>query len=420
MGWKDCLNLASGSDGGLTVVDEEEKLDIRQMHREGHSIKAIHRTTRRSINTIRRIVRGQYVRSKRKEKKSILDPFKEFIEEKFKLGRPVPRIMGDLRKMGYEGSKSQLYRFLKPLRIERRTIDKRTVRFETAPGEQAQMDWGHFGQFIDLDGKKRNLYLFACLLGYSRACYMEFTTQMQVPVLIACHIKAFDYFGGVPEKILYDNMRQVRKGPSQLNPAFVDFANYYGFHIQTCRPYRARTKGKVERLIRYFRDNFGGDRTFSSLEDANAQARHWMEYEANCRIHGTTGKRPIDLLSQEGLQDHRHMAPYRPVEKVRRKSDLEGFVRFQGNRYSVPPHAAGKTVEVEHLGATIRIYCEDLILTEHQQPEGKGKTAVHADHQAEMWRLTLARSAPPSKSTLHVFDAGVAVRDLEIYDAVCS
>ena len=120
-------------------------------------------------------------------------------------------------------------------------------------------------------------------------------------------------------------MKTVRLSPSQLNPAFVDFAEYYGFCIKTCRPYRARTKGKVERLIDYFKVNFLPEREFSSMQDANAQSGHWMEYEANCRIHGTTGKRPNDLLAQEKLINHRQILPYMVSSKERRKADFEGL-----------------------------------------------------------------------------------------------
>lgn len=403
------------------MLNQELRMDIKQLHREGHTIKELARMTGHARNTIRKILRDGYVEKPRQSKKTILDEYLSYIENKFKEGRPVPRILQDLRKMGYEGSESQVYRFLKPFRNEIKRKEKLTVRFETAPGEQAQVDWGHCGHVVDLDGKKHKLYVFAYLLSYSRACYVEFTTTMNFEAVIRCHRNAFDYFGGVPEKILYDNMKTVRLSPNKLNPGFVDFAGYYGFCIKTCRPYRARTKGKVERLIRYFKDNFLPCCRFDSFEDANAQAHHWMEYEANCRIHGTTGQRPSDLLPNEALNDHRQLVPYTIIDKEHRTAEFDGFVRFKGNKYSLPPEAAGKEVCVEHIGESIKIYMQDMIVTEHTQPEGTGKTVSHKEHVAAMWKLTMAlsgKTAPPAQDIIQ-FDPSVESRSLSVYDEAC-
>lgn len=404
------------------MLNKEIRMDIKQLHREGHSIKEIARMTGYSRNTIRKILRNGYDDSEaRQKRKSKLDDYKGYIESKFKEGRPVGRILKDIKQMGYTGEKTQVYRFLQPFRREVKRREKLTVRYETAPGEQAQVDWGHCGHIIDLDGKKKKLYVFAYVLSYSRACYVEFTTSMNLDTLISCHKNAFDYFGGVTEKILYDNMKTVRLSPSQLNPAFVDFADYYGFCIKTCRPYRARTKGKVERLIDYFKVNFLPERVFSSMQDANAQSGHWMEYEANCRVHGTTGKRPNDLLGQEKLINHRQILPYIVSCKERRKADFEGFISYKGNRYSVPAEAAGKTVGVEHIGESIKIHLADMVVAEHKQPEGKGCTVAAKEHISEMWKLTLQASKAPEKTQTPVFkmETDVQARELSCYEELC-
>ncbi len=404
------------------MLRKEIRMDIKQLHREGHSIKELVRMTGYSRNTIRKILRNGYDDSEsRSKRKSKLDEFKGYIETKFKEGRPVPRILQDIKRMGYSGEKSQVYRFLQPFRKEIKRREKLTVRYETAPGEQAQVDWGHCGHIINSAGDKKKLYVFAYVLSYSRASYVEFTTSMNFQTLINCHKNAFDYFGGVTEKILYDNMKTVRLSPSQLNPAFVDFADYYGFCIKTCRPYRARTKGKVERLIDYFKVNFLPERVFSSMQDANSQAGHWMEYVANCRVHGTTGKRPNDLLAQEKLISHRQIIPYMNFGKERRKADFEGFISYKGNRYSVPVEAAGKTVEVEHIGQTIKIHLGDMAVAEHKQPEGKGCTVAAKEHISEMWKLTLQASKNPDREQTPVFkfDSEVQTRELSCYEEAC-
>ncbi len=402
------------------MLNLDERMDIKLLYREGHSIREIASLTGRSRNTVRKVLKNGYDPSvQRKVRKSLLDNYKDYIELKFKDGRSTQRILKDIQKMGYKGSGVLLYRFLEPYRDEIRRKDKLTVRFETAPGEQAQVDWGHCGQIVDTDGLKKNLYVFAYLLSYSRACYMEFCTSTALEVLIKCHKNAFDYFSGVPENILYDNMKTVRLGPCRLNPAFVDFTNYYGFVIRTCRPYRPRTKGKVERLIEYFRSSFLSQEKFTSLDDANAKLRHWLEHEANCRVHGTTGERPCDLLKKEGLASHLKKPPFRFINKVTRKATTEGFVLYQGNRYSVPVNTAGKTVELEHFGTTIRIRLKDMIVTEHKQATGKDQAIIHKEHLQSMWKLTLSNSRPPEHKDIISFNRDIQERKLSIYDEVC-
>jgi transposase len=402
------------------MLNKEDIMDIKLLSREGHSIGKIAHLTGRSRNTVRKVLRDGYsVSKKRKIRLTILDDYKVFIETKFKEGRPVPRILRDISEMGYAGSQNQVYRFLKPFRDEIRRKEKLTVRFETAPGEQAQVDWGHCGHIIDLDGRKKPLYVFAYILSYSRASYFELCTSMDLETLLSCHKNAFDYLGGVTEKILYDNMKTVKLSFAQLNPGMLDFASYYGFGIKTCRPYRPRTKGKVERSIHYFKNNFMPDRTFSSLGDANAQVLHWLEYEANARIHGTTKIKPCELLKKESLNDHRKIQPYQFINKITRKASNDGFLRYQGNRYSVPVKAAGKVLNLEHIGEKISIRLNDSIITEHEQVFGKSKTVAKKEHISEMWKLTLGNSTLVKNKNVIVFSKEVQVRMLSVYEEAC-
>ena len=145
------------------------------------------------------------------------------------------------------------------------------------------------------------------ILGYSRNRYIEFVTDMSTETLIQCHINAFHFFGGYPKEILYDNMKQVvikrllKQSESEMNPKFMDFAGFYGFKPILCRPYRGQTKGKVERTVRYVRENFMVGIRYSSLADLNAQALAWCR-KVNNRVHGTTNKIPFQQLSEEHLQ----------------------------------------------------------------------------------------------------------------------
>jgi transposase len=139
------------------------------------------------------------------------------------------------------------------------------------------------------------------VLAYSRYLYVEFTRSMTLATLIRCHQNAFAFFGGWPRRILYDNMRQVVVGPERVNARFLDFTRHHGFEVKRCRPYRPRTKGKVERSVSYLRDSFLNGRTFSGLDDINAQGRHWLGSVANIRLHATTQARPCDRLLEETL-----------------------------------------------------------------------------------------------------------------------
>ena len=160
-----------------------------------------------------------------------------------------------------------------------------TVRFETMPGLQGQVDWGFFENYTvkDINGEEKKLYCFLMILGYSRMRYIEFVTDMSTQTLIRCHLNAFDYFGGYPEEILYDNMKQVvvkrllKQKDSTLNKTFEDFAGFFNFKPVLCRPYRGQTKGKIERTVRYVRENFMVGIKYKNLEDLNRQAYAWCE-----------------------------------------------------------------------------------------------------------------------------------------------
>jgi transposase len=204
---------------------------------------------------------------------------------------------------------SQLRRFLRGVRPTL-PVDP-VVRFETAPGEQMQVDWVEFRKGSD------PLYAFCATLGYSRASYVEFVTDMKVGTLIDCHQRAFIALGGVPKRILYDNMKTVvierdvdGPGEHRYHAGFLDYTKHCGFIIKLCRPYRARTKGKVERFNGYLRRSFYVPLVAKLKQaglqldavTANAEVRHWLKEVANERIHGTTQVQPSQRLLEEQAQ----------------------------------------------------------------------------------------------------------------------
>ena len=183
-------------------------MDIRTLHREGHSIKEIARQTGRSRNTVRRVLREAGPTGFNKpERSSCLDNFKPYLHERFETSAlSAVRFLPEIQAMGYTGSLCTLRRYLHTLRPEQERLKKLTVRFETPPGKQAQADWAYCGRFPDAAGQIVPVYAFVMVLSFSRMLYVEFTSAMHLPVLIRCHMKAFEFYGGWPHEILYDNM----------------------------------------------------------------------------------------------------------------------------------------------------------------------------------------------------------------------
>lgn len=270
------------------MLQAEDWMDLHALRREGHSIKAIARLSGLSRNTVRRQLRLEAPTTFRSPARpSCLDPHKAYLEKRLgECSLSAVRSLAEIRPMGYAGSIDVLRRYLHGLRGERRKKSRLTVRFETPPGKQAQAGWAHCGRFPTPTGAILSVYAFVMVLGFSRMLYVEFTTSMRLAVLLACHLNAFRFFGGVPAEILYDNMKQVRLEPGQLHPLLVDFAGHHGFAIKTHQVRRPRTKGKVERAVHFVEDNFLAGRSFVDLGDLNAQRLPWLD-AANGRIHGT-------------------------------------------------------------------------------------------------------------------------------------
>jgi len=407
------------------MLCQDQTMDILLLRKQGYSMRKIARESGHSRNTVRRIVREGAPRSFRTPvRASKLDAFKDYLRERFtEHGLSAVRLTEEIRKMGFEGSSRIVCRFLATLRSK--VPAQLTTRFETPPGEQAQADWAEAGRYQLPDGSSIRVFFFVMVLGFCRALYIEFTRSMRLETLIRCHQNAFAYFGGWPARILYDNMRQVIVRPGMVNPRFRDFADYHGFDPKAHRPYRPRTKGKVERMVAYVKDNFLRGRIFHSLEDLNAQGRAWLDTSANVRIHATTGARPFDLLDQERphLSPVGAIAPYQIVHCVHRTVDAEALVRFDHVRYSVPALHAGARVEVEAAGGTIRIRSNDLILAEH--PRSFIRDARVEDPQHVAQRHALSVQPPPSPAQggpILAFDQSLEVeaRPLSFYQEVLS
>jgi transposase len=236
-----------------------------------------------------------------------------------------------LRALGYAGGVSILKDHLATLKPV--ATPEPLIRFETEPGRQMQVD------FATIRRGRDRLSVFIATLGWSRAAYAEYDTDERLETLLGCHERAFYYFGGVPREVLYDNMRTVvterdrygpglhrygpglhRYGPGlhRYNPTFLDFAHHHGFVPRLCRPYRAKTKGKVERFIRYLRASFfvplasqlSPEGLMVDRDTANARVGAWLREVANARVHATTDEVPLVRLEQERERLQPILAPW--------------------------------------------------------------------------------------------------------------
>ena len=305
------------------MVGEEAALEVRILHRHGKGIREIARETVSSRNTVRRYLRSESAaRYKPRPRRSTkLAPFKDYVVERLKSAAPerIPAsvLLRELRERGYTGGYTMLKALVTSLKPKEAAAPM--VRFETGPGEQMQINWA-----VIRRGSNR-LSVFVATLGWSRAAYVKFVGDERVETLIAAHENAFLAFGGTPREVLYDNMRTVvlerhgyGRGRHRFHPGFLDFARHCGFRPRLCAPYRAQTKGKVERFIRYLRESFwvplssrlAQEGLIVDRETANLAVKRWLSEVANARVHGTTGALPAERLVSERLQLQPVPAPY--------------------------------------------------------------------------------------------------------------
>jgi hypothetical protein len=249
------------------------------------------------------------------------------------------------------------------------------MRFETEPGYQAQVDFGEF-QVAKADGSVEKLFLFSMILGYSRRMYAELIERCDLPSFLDCHIRAFEYFGGVPEQILYDRMKNVYigkiAGKKKFNDTLMGFALHYGFKPEVTPSYAAWVKGKVERPYDFIREGFWRGYGFICLDTANADLLAWLAKKDD-RVHGTTHEVVKERFNRE--KPHLNILPPQAFDtsfRIYRKVYKDCTVCFEGNSYVVAHTLVGKQVILRVKETTMRIFHNDRLIVTYQIPEGKG------------------------------------------------
>ena len=228
----------------------EDRFMIREMYRKGVSISELARRTGRDRKTIRQVVNAPELapaKHPRQAKACKIDPYAPYLERRMAEGVfNARKLYGEIQAQGYPGKESKVREFVHERRPDKEPVG--SVRFETAPGEQGQVDWGSFG-FITHQGRTYRLYAFVMTLGWSRASYLRFTISSDTTWFIRCHLHAFAYLGGVPKRLLYDNLKSVvlrrdAEDVVQWNPRFLDCADVAGFSPQARPPVSASNEGQ--------------------------------------------------------------------------------------------------------------------------------------------------------------------------------
>jgi len=259
------------------------------------------------------------------------------------------------------------------------------MRIHTAPGEEAQVDFGYVGYTIDDAGKRRKTWVFNMRLSYSRLDYYEKVYNQTVEIFILCHIHAFHFFGGIPKSIKIDNLKAAILQANFYEPVYQRFyqqlSEHYGFQSIPCRIYRPNDKGKVESGIKYVKVNFFAGRQFKNGNDLEKQLARWLE-TANNRVHGTTKKIPQEEFEKNEkafllplpLQD------FSLVKVGIRKVYHDCHVYIHHNYYSVPYEYVGKEVEIEKSKGLIKIYFNQQLIATHTELTGKGGFNTQVSH----------------------------------------
>lgn len=405
-----------------TLLEGGKVKEIHALYRDHYSIRGIAKELGISRNTVRKYLRnpGLPQSKPRPPRPSKLAPYQEYIKRRM-LEDGVYNsqvLLRELRAMGYDGGRTILKDFMKPLRPPRPVPS--TVRFETEPGEQAQVDLTPV-VLVLADGTQVRLWAFAMVLSWSRAGYVEFLPKADLPNFIRAHLNAFEQLGGVTKHVLYDNTKLVvtgrnQQGQPEWNQRFLDFALRVGFDIRLCRPYRAQTKGKVERFLRYVQENFVPSARPTDLEDLNRQARLWCVHVANARIHSGTHERPADRLAVERGFLQTLPSPERVAVFLResRKVGRDGFVMWQGSAYGVPWCYAGQEVQIQATEDRIEIWAGMDRIAVHPRAHAPGQRFV-LPGQWEGIETVPARR--PREAVIRaVPDVNVEVRPLAVYE----
>jgi len=361
------------------MISRESILEINYFNNQGLSYRALSRKTGYDRRTIKRYAENPELIGKSRasvKRASKLDQFMPTIKAWFDEDAyyTAAWIYDRLVKMGYSGGRTIVKDAVHKIKDENRRIAY--VRFETAPGRQAQVDFGDF-KVVEPCGREKTYYLFAMILGYSRMLYCELFERCDMVSFLDAHQRAFAYFGGVPAEILYDRMKNVYIGKfaskDRFTQGLINISSHYGFNPVVAPSYAPWVKGKVERPMDFIRESFWRGYQFTNIQTANADMFIFLE-EKSRRIHGTTAEKVVDRFERE----RQFLLPLpRSVvdvsEKLYRKVHKDCAISVDGSRYEVPHTLVGRKIIVRLKDGILRVFDGDTLVAVHTQSSVKGK-----------------------------------------------
>ena len=315
----------------------------------------------------------------------MIDPYLPFIEQTL-ADYPqlhASRLHQMVRQRGYQGSEGHFRRLIAQLRP--RKVPEPFARLSMPPGEQAQMDWGHFGK-VTVGRAVRPLYAFIMVLSWARMCFVRFFHDMQQCSFLRGHVEAFDFFGGVPRRVLYDNLKSAcieRVGrAARFNEPLLQMASHYGFAPVLATPGRGNEKGRVERSVRYVRTSFFAARAFTDLVELNAQALTWSREVSAERRWQDDDRTTVgaQFEHERGLLRPRPRAPHETAMAVQARVGRTPYVRFDTNDYSLPCEHTRRVVTLLAEPERIRVMVEGEVVAAHPRSFDRRATIEDPAH----------------------------------------
>jgi transposase len=407
------------------MITSEDWLMIRKMYKEGLSKSEIGRQLGINRETVSKYTDSELkpVYQRVKKEDLVLGKYESYINarlEKYNLsGR---KLYDEILKQGYEGGYQTVVNYVRKIKGDK--IKNATMRYETLPGQQGQVDWGYFGEIYDEELEKEvKVYGFVMVLGYSRTKYVEFFTNQNTISFLRGHNNAFKYYGGFPKELLYDNLksvvikRRLYQRDSEMNKKFVEYAGFYGFNPVLCRPYRPQTKGKVENTVSYVRKSFFEGEEFKSVKIMNEKVKEWLNI-VNERVHCTTGEKCFDrLIKEELIKPSRY---YDLTEIDYRQVSKDCHFSYKGYQYSVPENYANKEVYLKIEREKIEVFYRNEKITEHKESKAVSKYVTLQEH-FDLTRIVKTKQKSSAKGVLEdvpnlLPKVEVELRDLKIYE----
>jgi len=397
----------------------------------GWGIKRIARELGCSHMTVRRYVaEGGYVPFRRRVgRPRALSGLDDWIAQRFRRHGGNADVVRQelLAEKGIALSLRTVEREVAGLRRDLAAEARATVRFETAPGHQLQIDFGE--RRIFLGGIATKVFLFVATLGYSRRLHVRaFRNERQESWLEGLE-STFRHFGGITTEILFDNDRglvtrhDVQTREVEFNAKFLAFARHWGFQPRACAPYRARTKGKDERGVGYVKKNAVAGRSFVSFAALESHLDGWVRDVADVRVHGTTGEVPAERFSREeaaALKPVGGRPSFQALRELTRKVQADCAIEVDGNAYSVPWRLIGEQVRVTLTGAELRVVHAGREVAIHARHDGRRQRVVDGAHFAGVagFQARIIQSSASGTRVDGTAEASALLRPLAEYEAL--